>query len=91
MSKESFDKVDFWLKDVTEKIGNQALYLLIGNKKDLVDERVVKEEDGVRKMQELGLDLFFESSAKTGESVGELFESIIEAIVNKNLKEPKKI
>jgi hypothetical protein len=41
-------------------------------------------------MQNLGLDLFFESSAKTGESVGEVFESIIDVMINKNIKEPKK-
>ena len=80
ISRESFELVDFWLKDVREKVGENVFFVLVGNKKDLKDERIVSEEQGALKMQELGLNLFFESSAKTSEAIQEVFNAILEEV-----------
>lgn len=86
ISKESFDRVDFWYQDVKEKIGENSIFILVGNKKDLKNERIVTEEEGAQKMQFLGLSLFFESSAKTSEAISEIFNAILEDFGDKNIK-----
>ena len=50
----------------------EAIFVLVGNKIDLVDERKVKEEDGKLYAQEHNY-IFQEVSALTGEGIEELF------------------
>ena len=56
--------------------------ILVGNKKDLNDERIVSEEEG-RKVAENYNFKFFETSAITGENVNETFQKLFEIIVKK--------
>jgi hypothetical protein len=46
---------------------------LVGNKKDLVEERRISVEEGMTKAQERKNCLYCETSALTGEGVEELF------------------
>jgi len=66
----SFTKIeDYWLQQVDGNCKPQAVKILIGNKLDLEQSRMVKREDGeslAKKYQNMG---FFETSAKTGENV----------------------
>ncbi|GBO15418.1 hypothetical protein AVEN_126802-1, partial [Araneus ventricosus] len=55
-----------------------VMILLIGNKVDLCEsetDRVVRTKDGVRLADEYGT-LFFETSAKNGDSVCEAIEAL---------------
>ena len=49
-----------------------VIYVLVGNKLDLEDERVVTQEEAYQFAEENDL-LFFETSAKTGENVKKVF------------------
>ena len=49
-----------------------VIYVLVGNKLDLEDERVVTQEEAYQFADENDL-LFFETSAKTGENVKKVF------------------
>ena len=55
------------------------MYVLIGTKNDL--ERQVEFEEGLEFMKQNNLDLFFETSAKTGYKIKELFEEAAKEII----------
>ncbi|MEM3585792.1 MAG: Rab family GTPase [Candidatus Jordarchaeaceae archaeon] len=68
----SFEHVVNWHDDVVKICGNVPCFL-VGNKIDLKNERRVSRSVGSELASKLGLS-FFETSAKTGESVDDLFE-----------------
>ena len=56
--------------------------ILVGNKSDLEEKREVSKEEGQELANQYGID-FFETSAKTGQNVEELFYNSAEYIENK--------
>ena len=56
--------------------GNDALTVLVGNKCDDTTRRVISSEEGEAKAKSLGL-IWFETSAKTGEGVQNVFDKIV--------------
>jgi GTPase SAR1 family protein len=50
-----------------------TVMFLIGNKKDREDEREVSKERAESFRREKGIHFYFETSAKTGENVEEIF------------------
>ena len=71
--KKSFDDVEVWKQDAFELLGEQIVYCLIGTKSDLKDEWIINEEEGIKKMEELGFDLFFETSSKLDLNIQDMF------------------
>ena len=70
---ESFDAINNWLGFINQYTNKeQVKIILVGNKKDL--ERKVKFEEGQNLAKKEGM-LFFETSAKTGEGVIDMFFS----------------
>ena len=65
-SKESFDNIDTWLKELKLHSNPDAKVFLIGNKQDLEESRKVSTEQGNTYSKELGFSYFAETSAKTG-------------------------
>ena len=75
-NKESFENIKFWLNDPQV----DAKKILIGNKIDLEEHRVISKE----KMEKLGEKYnlnSFETSAKTGENVDTIFTEITKLII----------
>ena len=70
--KESFEKINFWMKNIKENAPENAKLILVGNKCDLANERQVSYEEGEKKASNYNIK-FFESSAKDGTNVNELF------------------
>lgn len=86
---QSFIKARHWVKELREQANNGIIIALIGNKLDLVenaDERKVAREEAEKLVQAENL-LFFETSAKTGENINELFLGIGEKIPLKHHNE----
>ncbi len=81
--KETFDHINKWLQEVKLNGSKDICCILIGNKKDLEENRQVKYEEGKKLAEENNL-LFLETSAKTAENVQECFtisaEKILEQI-----------
>ncbi|MHA1264221.1 MAG: Rab family GTPase [Candidatus Helarchaeota archaeon] len=75
----SFNQVEMWLKEVRQFCGNIP-YILLGNKIDLEEDRKVTKEliQSLIKRHHLP---YFETSAKTGENVIDMFNAIIEKLV----------
>ena len=57
--------------------------MLVGNKCDLEEKRVITEEQGRELAREFGLDPshFYESSAKTRKNINEIFEDLVRQVV----------
>ena len=78
--RKSFEKINDWLKDVEEKKNNNKVPLvLIGNKIDLENERVVSKEEGEKFAYKYNIK-FFESSVKNKTNVKEAFNYLIEMV-----------
>ena len=82
-SRKSFERIDFWLKELKENNRIEELFIcLVGNKIDLEDKRVITTEEGEKYAKDNNI-LFFEVSAKTGKGVVELFNKIIGGAMDK--------
>lgn len=71
--------------------GEEALILIIGNKKDLEDDRAVQFGTATEEFKKLGLT-FMEVSAKSGANVKEFFKDLayMTAMGKKSKDEPSK-
>ena len=71
-----------WYEDFKNYMGlKNSVYLLIGNKNDLVDERHVDKEDGKNLANEIDAADFIETSAKNGENVEKAFLRLIQKVL----------
>lgn len=68
IDSNSYQNLSKWIDNVREVRGDEALILVIGNKKDLEDERQVPTSSAQEHLKNLGLT-FMEVSAKTGHNV----------------------
>ena len=73
---ESFHNVKNWIKQIKEEVTDKVSIILVGNKIDMENQRVVSKEEGEKMAASYGLK-FFECSAKTGENVEEIFKDIV--------------
>jgi len=65
-SKDSFEHVGKWLDELKNQANPDIRIFLVGNKADLEEKREVQKEDGLKYKNDQKLDMFMESSAKTG-------------------------
>ena len=72
-SKETFDDIDMWLRELRTHSNPDAKVFLIGNKVDLENEREVKKEQGEEFSKLNKINFFTESSAKTGLNAQNIF------------------
>ena len=79
--KETFDHINKWLNEVKLNGSKDICCILIGNKKDLEEQRQVKYEEGKKLAEDNNL-LFLETSAKTAENVQESFVISAEKILD---------
>jgi Ras-related protein Rab-11A len=78
----TFENVDSkWLKDFDKYVKKEGAYVLIGNKMDLKDERVVSTEQGQKLADEIKASDFVETSAKYGENVELAFKNLVYQIL----------
>jgi len=82
--KETLAKIKSWYDDVIQNTGAIPC-VIIGNKKDLEDERQVTPNDVDKEIEKNNMDIKvkFVTSAKTGENVEEGFHSLIKILTNK--------
>lgn len=90
-SKDSFDNIDIWLKELRTHSNPDAKVFLIGNKIDLENERKVEKSQGEQYAQENNLNLFMEASAKTGMNAQQVFIEAAKVLYDDYLKYKGKI
>ena len=84
-NENSFLNLESWLNEIKEKGNPDIKLFLIGNKNDLEDIRRVSEEQAKKFSMENGLDLFLESSAKTGFNAQKIFVEAARALLEQKL------
>ena len=72
-SKDSFKNIDMWLRELRMHSNPDAKVFLIGNKIDLETERQVTKDEGEQFCKENKINMFMESSAKTGFNAQNIF------------------
>ena len=80
-NKETLEELRYWIKALTDVAGDVPI-VFAGNKIDLENDRVIKEQD----LQELALKYkgkAYLTSAKTGQNVEAVFKALAEAMSEK--------
>ena len=80
-NKQSFENLKNWLKEA-ESYTEDFEYILVGNKKDLINSIEVNQES-LKDNDLFNGTKYFEVSAKTGENIEECFEELTDLILNK--------
>lgn len=91
--QDSIVKAQSWVNELKNKVGDEDLVIcLVGNKVDLCDEesednkRAIATHEARSYAKEQGL-LFYEVSARTGEGVQQIFQSIGEKLLETKKEE----
>jgi small GTP-binding protein len=77
--RQSFEEIDTWRQSLTDSLTTPVFLILVGNKIDLVDERVIFEAEARLKAAEIQAP-YIEVSAKTGAGVDEIFGIMAEEL-----------
>ena len=81
-NNDSFVAIKGWMESLREIKGNNFPVILVGNKIDLNEERIISQKNGQDLANSYGIS-FFETSNKTGENVEEACLALINHISNK--------
>lgn len=84
-NKLSFSNIDKWIGDIKANADKNIILLICGNKCDLGDKRVIGLDEALEKSSNNNL-ILFETSAKTGYNIDEVFD-LISASVYKEYKQ----
>ena len=86
-NESTFSSIDFWIQELKYKVENDNMILcLVGNKCDVSsNERKIPTSKGKNFAQENNM-IFYETSAKTGEGVKDLFVTIANKVYEQQKK-----
>ena len=85
-NRRSFERCSEFLEESKRVNEGKSVIVAVGNKIDLVRHRSVSKEEAIKFFEENGVpsDHYFETSAKTGEGVNELFTTAVRIWKKKN-------
>ena len=81
-NRDSFDHVSYWMQEVDRLAATDVCRLIVGNKSDLTDKRVVSTQEGEALAQQYGIS-FLETSARDNTNVDEMFTAMAKAMRKK--------
>ena len=82
--ESSFNNVINWITDINDGTHKDIPVVLIGNKSDLEDERIVTKEQGEKLAKQFGYENhFYETSCLNGEKVKEAVNDLVDQIYKK--------
>ena len=87
--RESFEHIKNWI-DIIRDTYNSLPILLIGNKKDDSNQRIVSENEGKQLAKNFNVD-FMEASGKDNINVKEAFQQIAETVIEISIPLEKEI
>ncbi|KAM0852100.1 hypothetical protein ACQ4PT_051972 [Festuca glaucescens] len=74
-SAESFNKAQYWVKELQKHGSQDMIMALVGNKADLHEKRTLSSQDAQEYADRNNM-FFVETSAKTADNINQLFEEI---------------
>ena len=89
-NKETFNKLDIWIKDIIENSPPDCILMLIGNKYDLKDNRKISYDDANILSQRFNI-FYYEVSAKNGNNIALAFEQLTYRIIDKQREEENNV
>ncbi|EGT34389.1 hypothetical protein CAEBREN_23279 [Caenorhabditis brenneri] len=84
---KSFENISKWMYNIDENAKDNIVKMLIGNKCDLKDKRVISRDRGEEMAREYGIS-FHETSAKSNTNIDAAFDDIIREIIVKKTLTP---
>lgn len=85
--ESTFLNIKEWVRNIEQHATDSVNMMLVGNKCDMEDERVVSTESGQKLADELGI-LFFETSAKDRTHVEDAFITLAKDIKKRLMENP---
>ena len=80
---KSFDNIINWLRNIEKHAHEDVEKMILGNKTDVEEKRMVRKGRGEEMAEEHGLP-FFETSAKTDMNIAAAFVKMVEQIMDKD-------
>ena len=81
--RDSFEHVQQWIRDLNNRTDDVGVNrMIIGNKVDLINQKVIDKTEGEKMSAEYNMK-YFETSAKTGEKIEEVFTTILTDILDR--------
>jgi GTPase SAR1 family protein len=87
-SKTSFEHIEDWLREVTQHASANTMRALVGNKADLVEQKVVSTSEAEAFAKKLSVP-FWETSAKNSSNVETMFISMAKDLIAQKKKSPE--
>ena len=84
--KDSFNDLDLWIKELKTNNSPDTKLILVGNKSDLENKRQVKYNEGKKFAEDFQFIDFFETSAKTGENIPNMFIRAANVLYEEHIK-----
>jgi small GTP-binding protein len=72
--KSTWKELPRWLEEIDSALGQRVPIVLLANKVDLVDERVITKEDGLQFVKDNNLNGYLETSALLGKNIDDAFQ-----------------
>ena len=84
--EKSFNNLNSWLNEIKTQSNPDIIIFLIGNKSDLINERVISNEIAQNFVKNNNITFFLETSAKTGLNVKNVFIEAAKKLFLNHLK-----
>ena len=82
-NETSFINLKNWMSQIKESCGEDILILLVGNKIDLEDNRVINKERAMEYANNENIE-YIEVSSKTGENINKALTSLLQKILKRD-------
>ncbi len=76
--------MDIWYQEAKDNVLPECIFVLVGTKNDL--PREVDYEEGINFMKQNNLNIFYETSSKTGDNIDRTFETTAKELLARSVE-----